>query len=57
MRRTFSIDVLTCPHCGGRMQVIATLDDPVAVRQILAARRPTAPAGPDPPAGAPAIAS
>jgi uncharacterized protein YbaR (Trm112 family) len=57
MRRAFAIDVLACPHCGGRMRVIAMVEDPVAVRQILAARRPAAPTGPGPPAGAPAMAS
>jgi hypothetical protein len=57
MRRAFAIDVLACPNCGGRMRVIAMVEDPVAVRQILAARRPAAPAGPGPPAGAPAMAS
>jgi hypothetical protein len=39
------------------MRVIAMVEDPVAARQILAARRPAAPAGPGPPAGAPALAS
>ncbi|PYM54813.1 MAG: IS91 family transposase, partial [Candidatus Rokuibacteriota bacterium] len=37
MRRTFAIDVLACPNCGGRMRVIAMIEDPVAARQILAA--------------------
>jgi hypothetical protein len=57
MRRAFAIDVLACPNCGGRMRVIAMVEDPVAARQILAARHPAAPAGPGPPAGAPAMAS
>src|SRR5439155_3052488 len=25
LRRTFALDVLACPRCGGRMRVIATL--------------------------------
>jgi Putative transposase len=56
MRRAFALDVLACPRCGGRMRVIATIADPAAIRQILAARRPGQPRGPDPPApaGAPA---
>jgi uncharacterized protein YbaR (Trm112 family) len=37
MRRAFAIDVLACPRCGGRMRVISTVEDPVALRQILAA--------------------
>ena len=57
MRRAFAIDVLACPNCGGRMRVIAMVEDPVAARQILAARRPAGPAGPGPPPGAPAMAS
>lgn len=57
MRRAFAIDVLACPNCVGRMRVIAMVEDPVAARQILAARRPAAPAGPGPPAGASAMAS
>ena len=28
MRRAFKIDVLACPRCGGRMQLIATIEDP-----------------------------
>ena len=27
MRRVFDIDVLACPRCGGRMRLIATIDD------------------------------
>ena len=45
MRRAFAIDVLACLRCGGRLRVIATVEDPLAVRQILAA----APLGPGPP--------
>jgi len=56
MRRTFAIDVLACPRYGGRLRVIATVEDLVAVRRILAAR-PTAPTGPGPPAGAPAMSN
>jgi hypothetical protein len=56
MRRAFAIDVLACPRCGGRMRVIGTVGDPVAVRQILAAPRSIEPVGPDPPAGAPTMA-
>jgi len=55
LRPVFAIDVLACPRCGGRLRVIATVEDPVAVRQILAARRPAEPLGPGPsaPAGDP----
>jgi hypothetical protein len=36
MHRAFSSDVLACPNCGGRLRLIATLHDPVAIRKILA---------------------
>jgi hypothetical protein len=37
MRRAFDIDVLACPRCGGRMRLIGTVEDPDAIRAILAA--------------------
>ena len=52
MRRVFAIVVLACPRCGGRLRVIAPVEDPVAVRQICAARRPAETLGPGPPAPA-----
>jgi hypothetical protein len=36
MRRAFEIDVLACPKCGGRMELIATIEEPTVVRKILA---------------------
>ncbi len=36
MRRAFDIDVLACPRCGGRMRLLATIEDPRVIRQILA---------------------
>jgi uncharacterized protein YbaR (Trm112 family) len=35
MRRAFALDVLACPRCGARLRVVATIEDPVAVRRIL----------------------
>ncbi len=55
LRRVFDFDVLTCPLCGSRLRVIATVQDPLAVQAILAslARSGTpAPPGPAPPAPA-----
>jgi hypothetical protein len=53
MHRAFAIDVLACPHCGGRLRLIATLHDPAVIRKILAhlgmARSGPSP-GPAPPA-------
>lgn len=52
MRRVVALDVLACPRCGGRLHVIATVQDPLAVQALLAhlARShtpaPPAPAGP-----------
>src|SRR5262245_15880607 len=37
MRRAFDIDVLACPRCGGRLRLIATVEDPDAIRAILVA--------------------
>ena len=42
MRRAFDIDGLACPRCGGRLRLIATAEDPDAIRQILAALALTA---------------
>ena len=53
MRRVFDLDVLACPRCGGRLRVIATVQNPRAVPAILAhVARSGAPAppGPAPPA-------
>jgi hypothetical protein len=35
LQRVFAVDVLACPHCGGRMRVVAVIDDPPVVRRIL----------------------
>jgi hypothetical protein len=35
MRHTFWVDVLACARCGGRMRVVATIEDPVVIRRIL----------------------
>ena len=53
MRRVFNLVVLACPRGGGRVRVIVTVQDPLAVQAILAhlarAGAP-APPGPAPPA-------
>ena len=36
MKRVFKIDILTCEHCGGAAKVIASIEDPAMVKQILA---------------------
>ena len=55
LRRVFDFDVLTCPRCGSRLRVIATVQDPLAVQAILASfARSGAPAPPGPAPPAPA---
>src|SRR6266699_6508259 len=36
MRRAFDLGVLRCPRCAGRMQLIATINDPAVIQRILA---------------------
>jgi len=47
LHRAFAMDVLACPHCGGRLRLIATLHDPAVIRKILAYLG-MAPSGPSP---------
>jgi uncharacterized protein YbaR (Trm112 family) len=35
MRRAFDLDVLACPRCDGRLRLLGTTEDPVAIRAIL----------------------
>jgi hypothetical protein len=35
MHRAFALDVLECPHCGGRLRLIGTLHDPAVIRRLL----------------------
>lgn len=36
MRRAFDVDVLARPRCGGRLRLIASVEDAGAIRAILA---------------------
>ena len=36
MRRAFDLDILRCPRCAGRMELIATIDDPDVIARMLA---------------------
>jgi len=47
MRRAFERDVRACPRCGGRMRLLATIEDPRVIRRILAPLR-LPPEGSDP---------
>jgi hypothetical protein len=35
LRRTFAIDALACPECGGRLRLLATIDDRAVIEKIL----------------------
>jgi hypothetical protein len=35
MQRSFGFDVLACPRCGDRLELIALIDDPNVIRRIL----------------------
>jgi hypothetical protein len=35
MQRSFGFDVLACPRCGGRLELIALIEDPRVIRRIL----------------------
>jgi hypothetical protein len=35
MQRAFDVDVLACARCGGRLRLVATVEDPHAIRAIL----------------------
>jgi hypothetical protein len=35
MRRTFGVDVLACPRCGGRLHLVALIDQAPVIQRIL----------------------
>ncbi|HEY5647201.1 MAG TPA: transposase [Pseudomonadales bacterium] len=57
LKRMFSIDIETCPKCGGRLRVIACIEDPDVVATILEhvrapeATEPSQPRAPPQPSG------
>jgi len=36
LSRTFGLDVLACPDCGGRLRLVATIAEPRVIARILA---------------------
>ena len=38
LKRVFDIDIESCPRCGGRLNIIAAIVDPVAIIKILTRR-------------------
>ena len=39
LKRVFGIDIEQCVHCGGRLKVIASIEEPALIERILAHRR------------------
>ena len=35
LKRVFKIELLTCDHCGGAVKVLASIEDPTVIKQIL----------------------
>jgi hypothetical protein len=57
MARAFGVDVLACARCGGRLRLVATVEDPHAIRAILESLGlPAEVPQPDPPQPPPAEA-
>jgi hypothetical protein len=36
LKRVFNIDIETCSECGGEVRIIASIEDPAVINQILA---------------------
>jgi hypothetical protein len=36
LKRVFNIDIETCSKCGGDVRIIASIEDPAVINQILA---------------------
>jgi len=39
LKRVFAIDIESCPDCGGKLRVIACIEDPQLITKILAHAR------------------
>jgi hypothetical protein len=52
LQRVFEVDVLACPRCDGRLELLATLEEPAVARRILThvglPAEPVAPRAPPP---------
>ncbi len=42
LKRVFNIDIQVCEHCGGQVKVVASLEDPKVMEQILKYLKPKA---------------
>jgi hypothetical protein len=36
LKRVFAIEIETCRRCGGKLRVIASIEDPALIERILA---------------------
>ena len=54
LMRVFGIEINTCAGCGGKLKIIASIEEPQVIARILAHREKTAPdhARPELPLGA-----
>jgi hypothetical protein len=55
LKRVFGVDVEHCTHCGGRLKIIAAIEDPAVIEQILRSLNLSARAPPRSPARAPPL--
>ena len=56
LKRIFNIDIETCPHCGGKVKIIAAIEDPKVIKKILGhVGIPSKPPSPWPVRGPPKI--
>jgi len=53
LKRVFHIDIETCSECGGDARIIASIEDPAVINQILAHLDETAATARLPPCRAP----
>ncbi len=37
LRRVYSVEVLTCPRCGGLCRLLAAIQDPLSIERVLRA--------------------
>ena len=48
LKRVFGIEIEDCARCGGKLKVIASIEEPQVIAKILAHLEKTAPAQPQP---------
>lgn len=48
LKRVFAIEITTCRHCGGKLRVIASIEEPAVIERILGDLGANTVAGVDP---------